>query len=147
MIIDRHPDWSQTVRENWTKTTAFLLASAQPCIAIRDEEVRAIKANRVLVGLSASDLEAWHPPSSWMLAVLVCPGDTTLDVTAWVRSRKADPRRVHFFLHPGTKWGALDAWADAGFPIVSLDDDIASWERLHKRLGLALSDRIVADWG
>ena len=147
MSLDRHPDWRATVRGNWRKTTAFILASAQPCIKIRDDELAAIKSNRVLVGLSAQDLHSWSPASSWMLAVLVCPGDTTEDVAAWARRGKADPSRVHFYLHPEARKEVLAAWHGAGFPTERVDDDVDSWKRFHHLFGLALADRIVADWG
>lgn len=146
MSLDRHPDWRETVRANWKKTAAFLLASAQPCIKIRDDELAAIKANRILVGLSPRDLQAWSPPASWLLAVVLCPGDTTTEVTAWARKSRADASRVHFYLHPDADRQVLAAWHEAGFPTERVDTDVDSWKRLHQLLGLALADRIVADW-
>jgi hypothetical protein len=147
MSLDRHPDWRATVRANWKKTTAFLMASTQPCIHIRDDELAAIRENRVLVGLGSRDLEAWSPPASWMLAVMLCPGDDTKAVTAWARENRVDFSRVHFYLHPKTDPVALQAWHEAGFPTERADSDVDSWKRLHQLLGLALSDRIASDWG
>ena len=147
MIAGRSADWYATVRDNWQRTTAFLLAGSHPCLRIRDEEMEAIKANRVLVGLDHRDLQAWEPPSSWMLAVLVCPDDDLAPLVAWAEEHAIDAGRVHFYLHPDTPWTVLQPWAAAGLPTDRVDDDISGWERLHRLFGLALSERIVLDHG
>lgn len=134
------------LRQNWEKTTAFLLAGSDPCITIRDEELEVIQGNRVLVGLSFDDLRTWEPSGSWMLAVLLCPGDTTERLATWAAKRDIDTGRVHFYLHPETSWGALETWHEAGYPTDQVDDDIDSWERLHRLFGLDLSEQIYKDW-
>lgn len=146
MSDGRGPGWYETVRRNWKKTTAFLLAGRHPCLTIRDDELDAIRDNRVLVGLSFEDLEAWSPEGSWMLAVLLCPGDSTEPLVDWAEEHSIDPSRVHFYLHPETSWEVLRAWHEAGYPTDQVDDDIDTWERLHRLFGLALSERIVKDW-
>lgn len=138
--------WHEAVRRNWRRTTAFLLASTQPCITIRDEELQAIRAHRVLVGVGPDDLAGWEPGASWMLAVVLCPGDSTDALAAWARRHRIDASRVHFYLHPDAPLKVLNGWAEGGFPTDRVDTDVDSWQRLHKLFGLALSDRIVLDW-
>lgn len=143
---DRAPGWYEIVRQNWQKTTAHLLADTEPCIKIRDDELEAIEENRVLVGLSFEALDAWVPSGSWMLAILLCPGDDLTRLISWAGEHEIDPSRVHFYLHPDTPWQILEPWRKAGYPTDRVDDDIDSWERLHRLFGLALSERIVKDW-
>lgn len=145
MSVDRDRGWYEVVREHWRETTAFLLAESDPCIEIRDAELEAIEGNRVLRGGSFADLEAWEPPASWMLAVLLCPGDSTQRLASWAAKHAIEAERVHFYLHPDTSWEALRGWHEAGLPTDRVDDDIDSWERLHRLFGLALSERIVRD--
>lgn len=146
MSLGRRRDWYSTVRGNWQKTTAYLLASREPCIAIRAAELKAIRENRVVVGVDSAALGRWKPTGSWLLAVILCPGDETAELADWIWVNQLDPSRVHFYLHPKTTWKPLRAWHDAGFPTANVDDDVPSWQRFHQLFGLALSDRIVADW-
>lgn len=145
MSIERHPDWHETVRANWRKTTAFLLASREPCVKIRDEELEAIQGNRVLVGFGPESLATWTPSGSWLLAVIACPGDDVQAVVDWVKRHRADAERVMFFLHPKADPEILRAWHDAGYPTDRVDV-VSSWRVLHKLLGLALNDRVYEDW-
>lgn len=144
--MTRPRDFSEVVRENWERTTAFLLAGSEPCVEIRDDELEAIQGNRVLVGRSFEDLEAWDPSGSWILAVILCPDDSTQRLADWALERGIDAHRVHFYLHPRTSWDALEPWNEAGFPTERVDDDVDSWQRLHRLFGLALSERIYQDW-
>lgn len=145
MSVDRHPDWYGTVRANWRRTTGYLLASRAPCLTIRDEEIEAIRGNRILVGVSPEGLSKWTPSGSWLLAVLLCPQDDVAAIVAWTRRHKADARRVHFFLAEGTDPEVLRPWKDAGYATDRVDV-VASWKELHKLLGLALNDRVYEDW-
>jgi hypothetical protein len=142
----RPRDFYDVVRENWKRTTAYLLAGLDPCVEIRDEELEVVQGNRVLVGLSPGDLDGFDPSGVWLLAVLLCPDGSTERLAEWAARREADPSRVHFYLHPDTNWEALRPWHDAGYPTRQVDDDIESWRSLHNLFGLALSNRIYADF-
>lgn len=144
MSVHRHPDWYAIVRDNWSKTTGYLLASRQPCIAIRDKEIESVKG-RVLVGRSGEDLAGWDPSGSWLMAIIVCPGDQIDDVVEWFLRSKADPARAWFFLHIDTKATVLRPWEEAGFHADQVDW-VKAWQGLHKSFGLALNDRVYADW-
>lgn len=144
MTLDRHPDWYTVVRTHWRRTTGFLLASREPCLGIRQAELRAVRG-RALASRDVNDLLDWKPPESWLLAVILCPGDAVQPVLDWVRKHKADPSRVWFFVHRDTDIVLLHPWADAGFPTDQVDV-VSTWQALHKLFGLALNDRVYADW-
>ena len=144
-----HPDATALVREHWHEAEAFLVAQRPPCIEIRDDEVRHI--DRLLIGGRPDDLRAWKRPASWFIAVLVCDGDDTEALTAFVRDEGMDARRVHFYLHEAASGSALAAWRDAGLPLDRVDDrvdgrPIRDWKDLHRLLGLHLNVQIVADF-
>lgn len=147
MDLKEYPDWHDVVRSNWKKTTAFLLSFSEPCITIQAQELEAIRRNRVLVGLDAASLEKWTPPASWMMAVVLFPGDDVGPLLAWMHRHEADPDRIHFYAHPTTDaFTVLAPWAKAGLPFPKVDEDMATWVRLHKRFGLDLSVQILKDW-
>jgi hypothetical protein len=113
-------------------------------LGIRDEEFRAV-TGRALVGRGISDLERWQPPMSWILGVIVCPGDSVGPVAAWARRHETDPQRVWFYLHRDVRPEVLAPWEDAGFGPAQVDF-VSDWRSLHKLFGLALNDRVYADW-
>lgn len=144
MTPDCAHDYSSIVRSNWKQTTGYLLASRQPCLDIRDDERRSVQG-RVLVARDASDLTHWVPSQSWVLAVIVCPGDSLDSLAAWVQRHRVDTSRIWFFLHPTTPLEALRPWSDAGHPTDQVDV-VEDWRRLHKLFGAALNDQIYLDW-
>lgn len=147
-----HPDAARIVKENWHRAEAFIVAQREPCIEIRDDELRTIGDNRLLRGGLPEDLDAWKRPESWFIAVIVCPGDDTRAIAAYVKRNRLDPDRVHFYLHPQASNQALSAWRDAGYRLDHVDDrtptgtPIKDWEALHKLLGLHLNIQIVEDF-
>ncbi len=144
MSLDRYPDWYTVVRRHWRRTTGFLLASREPCLTIRDQEIEAVKG-RALVSREIEQLIQWQPPESWVLGIILCPGDTIDEVVAWCRNTKADPARVWFYLHPDTYHQILELWEDAGFEADQVDY-VSTLKELHKLFGLALNDQVYADW-
>jgi hypothetical protein len=148
MELKDYPDWHGIVAANWQKTTGYLLALDGLCLEVRDDELAAIRKNRVLVGLAAKDLAAWRPPDSWLLAVILCPGDSVEPIVEWVEKHGAEVERIHFYVHDDADaFAALHAWAEAGLPDPIVDDGIDSWKAFHKKFGNDLAIRILEDWG
>lgn len=144
MTLDRHANWYEVVRRHWRRTKGFLLASREPCVTIRDQELRAV-LGRSLATRNPEDLAKWTPPESWILGVILCPGDRIDEVVAWLHRHKADPGRIWFYLHPATPPETLRPWVEAGFE-TDQAATVSSWRELHKLYGLALNDRVYADW-
>ena len=140
------PNWHDIVEANWRRTTAYLLALGGPCITIRDNELRAIKANRVLVGMSAADLGQWTPSRSWFMAVILCPGDDLRPVIVWATRHDLDASRIHFYIKQESDLdGFMSQWSEAGFPTDGADSGITTWNELHHLFGLHFSNRILRD--
>lgn len=127
------------------ETVGFLYASRPPCQGIRDDEVRRIK--RTLVPVGPGGFPSRPLPKSWVLAVLVCPGDSLQDVAAWVRGvPRRDRERVYVYFHPATdRVAALSAWYAAGLddPIVSLAHDFTTF---HKSFGARMNLQTYNDF-
>ncbi|MEA3135969.1 MAG: hypothetical protein QOC71_250 [Thermoplasmata archaeon] len=143
-----HPDASALVRSHWREAELLLFAQRQPCIAIRQDELA--KIDRVMHAVEPDDLRAWakrsKPRRSWLAAVLLCPGDETAGLAAVVKDLGLDAERFHFYLHEDAKVNVLSGWANAGLPLDAVDEGIADWGALHKRLGLDFNVQIVEDF-
>jgi hypothetical protein len=140
-IPDRPQDFSGIVGRHWKSATAYVQASRQPCIRIQQEEVESIGENRNLVALGPGELHHIDRDRIWVLGVIVCPGDSVVEVTEWVRMNRLDPGRVWFFLHRSTDMAVLEPWARAGFR-TDQADIVEDWGDLHSVFGLYLSDLI-----
>lgn len=142
-MTKRPSGYHDVVKAHWRQTKGYVLAGRQPCIQIRDDEVKRI--NRVLVATHPDDLASLKLPKSWVMAVLLCPGDTTNDLAAWARQHRIQTSRVWFFLHPRTDPEALRPWRDAGYR-TDQADVVATWKDLHPLFGLALNDQVYSDF-
>ena len=141
------PNWRDTVAANWRNTTAYLLSLQEPCITIQQDELRAIRTNRVLVGLDARALKTWKPGKrSWFMAVLLCPGDDLRPLIDWVQRTGADPGRIHFYVHRENDLPQfMQVWYEAGYPTEAADAGVNDWKQFHRLFGLHLSNQILID--
>lgn len=150
MTWPAHADAAATVRAHWQEAELFLVAHRDPCIRIRDEEIAAV--DRLIHGGVPDDLVAWNRPSSWSVAVLVCPGDDLSHLTDVVEDHDLDPARFHFYMHPEADTEQLGPWAVHGFPLDQVDTEghggrpIDDWKTLHKLLGLHFNLQILHDF-
>lgn len=124
---------------------AVLVAATDPCLSIAYDESANVTGRSFRIdrpqGLAGLELRA-----SWLMAVLLCPGDDTSLVSAWVRGGDRDPRRILFYLHPTTDARrALAAWREAGFPVLSTWT-VESWKELHAHFGAAWNVRVFDDF-
>lgn len=140
-LPDRPQDFSAVVAKNWPKSIAYILASTEPCIHIRDDEVGHIGGNRNLVAITTDDLDRIDRDRIWVLGIVLCPGDEITSITAWVRKNRIHPGHLWFFLHPSVDMGVLEPWAAAGYPTNQVDF-VEDWGELHSVFGLYLSDMI-----
>lgn len=144
MSMGRPLDYAAVVRANVERTRGFILAERHPCLAIRDREVGSIQRDlRPAFTAALADLD---PPDSWLLAVILCPGDDTSAVAAWARRLPArDLDRIRFYAHPDADLGqALAGWVEASLAPPRVDA-AGDWKEFHRRFGLHLNDMAYQD--
>lgn len=130
------PGLARKVNPHLTKTMGIVVATREPCLGIiRDEAASGRVRGRRFVALPLPALVRWKPPSSWVLGVLLCPGDDARPVLEWVRAQGIQElERIRFYLHKGTaEASAMAPWTLAGFSYRARIVD--SWESLHVRFG------------
>jgi len=142
-MTPRPEDYRAVVHPERRKTRVFLVAGTPPCIQLRDEAARpkGRDDHTALLG----KLGPLQPPKRWVLAAILCPGETTDALVAWLREHDADAGRIMLVLHPDTDpVDALRAWYAAG-----LGDPVAiearSLKALAKPLGQFVNDWIYVD--
>jgi hypothetical protein len=139
------PNPRDVIHPHRLETVGFLLATRPPCTRIVVDEVRNVK--RTLKALGPGDIPPSPLPRSWVLALLVCPGDTLEGIATWVRRLPArDRERVYLFFHPDVdRVAALASWYEAGLddPIVSLAHDFRSF---HKSFGARMNLQTYLDF-
>jgi hypothetical protein len=123
----------------------WIWAQSEPCLTMAKEEVRRVRRNLAAFD-AAKPPPAAVPPAWWILAVLLCPGDTTKDVVAWARGlREVEVERIRFYLHPDTDAvAAFREWYLAG----SKDPKTAEVEdfgTFHKQFGWDLNNQVYRD--
>lgn len=140
----RADDWTRVVQANWKKVTAFIVSSAHPsCVKMAADEVSAI--DRVMQHVALAGIRALKPPRHWFMAVIVCPGDDLTALAAWARGQ--DAQRIHFYLHKDASVKSLTTWRDAGLPLTRIEEErFTAYGRMHKKLGLDLSDQVYVDF-
>lgn len=136
-------DFARVVGANWSKTTGYLVAGSDPCLAVRGDELRNVRRRLLPVHLSA--VARLEPEGSWFMGVLVCRGDDLSGLSLWAQGR--DHRRVHFYLHARARAMQLSPWRDAGLPLLHVDRGFKDWTSLHKILGWDLNLQVYADHG
>lgn len=86
---------TEVIRANRMRTTCFVVAERGNCLDLRAEEIRRVSGRR-FVPVSGATLPRTLPPS-WMLAVIVCPGDDSGRVAAWTKGLGFGQSRLVFF--------------------------------------------------
>lgn len=144
MNTGRPSDYFRVVRAHAAKTRGFILAERHPCLDIRDREVERI--HRDLQPAFAATLGDLDLPDSWMLAVILCPGDDTAGVAAWAQrlpARQVD--RIRFYAHPKADLAeVLAGWVKARLPPPRVDE-AGDWKEFHRQFGLHLNDLAYQD--
>lgn len=143
MIGGRPPDYRDIIHPRRLQTPVYLLAATPPCIELRDEAARPRGRDHRTTHLES--LDSLRPAPRSIVAVLLCPGDSTADLVAWMATHTIDAERVAFFVHPATDAAdALAPWYAAGHP-----DPVAyeaeTWMDVAKPLGQFVNDWIYVD--
>ena len=140
------PEFVSTVRAHAFDLTGWVVASSGECLVLQRQEVATI--HRALVAVHERDLRAGaRPPGrSWLVGVLVCPGDALETLASWAGElAEEDVRRVRLYFLPGADpVKALSAWYAAGLPD-PYTADVDDWPGFHRRFGLDLNQQIYLD--
>lgn len=138
-------EFRDLVAKHHKDSSAILVASREPCVAIAyDERVNAHGRAFQIVG--PEELPSFQPPESWIMGVLLCPGDDTVGIASWADKHQIDGERIVFYIHRDTEYrAALKGWVEAGFS-VHASWTIRSWRELHKHFGAAWNVRVFDDF-
>ncbi len=141
----RPDDYARVVRDNWRSVKAYIVTGAHPsCVKMAKDEVRHIERNMERVLLA--DINRLRPSAKWFMAVIVCPGDDLGALAKWATRHEAG--RIYFYLHKDADPQAFAAWRDAGLPLnhIDIEQRFTTYGRMHKTLGLDLSDQVYTDF-
>lgn len=140
----RPDDWTRVVQRHWKDVTAYVVSGTHPsCVTMAADEVAQI--DRVMQHIPMSQVARLKPARHWFMAVVLCPGDELDALVAW--AKRNDARRIHFYLHRDAEAACLAPWRDAGLPLNRIEEErFIAYGRMHKVLGLDLSDQEYADF-
>lgn len=139
----RPEGWTEVVRKHAHSTLAIIVSARHPsCLQMAAAEVEFI--NRWMTRTTIDDLPD-ELPDSWFMAVIVCPEDDLAVLAHWMTTHGAN--RVRFYMHRDAEASLLGPIRDAGHDLRHVrPEKYASYGKLHKRLGLDLSDQIYEDF-
>lgn len=137
-------DYAPVVRAHSQDTLGLVVADTGDCLGIRDAEIAHVR--RELRALTSSDLAKLVLPKSWLVAVLLCPGDDLQTLAAWALGlEEKDWRLIRFYHHPGVDLvEALTPWYAAGLDDVRADE-VRDFASFHRLFGNDLNDQIYSD--
>lgn len=144
--------WHEIVRENYTKTTGYIVAESGKCLDVQQAETRGPGSKvrgRQFEPIHPEVLKQLKTPTSWFLGVVLCPGDDVTPIAAWYLSLKSEDReRVVLYAHPDLDPATAEAaWNATGAPMPRRRVFGESWEQLHPLYGNAFSWRVWKDFG
>lgn len=139
-------DRVEVVRRHRFDTIAYLVTAQPNCLAIARLESQKVTGRRLKLLEVESLPSAGDLPPSWLVAVLLCPDDTTELVAAWTKRLPPALRgRVWFYEAPGIDaTRAYDGWKKAGLgnPLADPFTDFLDFNRLFAN---GLNEQIYQD--
>ncbi len=130
------PGLAEKVNPHLEKTLGVIIAAQDPCLAMANDEAKGGRVpGRGFATFKLPSLAAWAPPKSWVLGVLICPGEDANPILEWVQTAKVkDVERIRFYLYPGVDESkAMRPWTRAGLPYRARV--VQTWTQLHKAFG------------
>ncbi len=149
MVREGMPEgFAETIRPHLHECLGIVVASTGDCLEIRDEEIKAISdtGNRTFEAYPPDQLPDPAALQSWLMGVLLCPGDRTEEVAAWAKALNVeDLDRVRFYYLSGVDLvEALRAWYAAGLPDPRTAD-VEDWGSFHHEFGWDHSNQLYQD--
>lgn len=141
---DPPPDFAGVVRPRFRACDGIVVASSGLCRRIRAQEEKV--PGRDFQGATPQGLSKLQLEGSWIVGVLLCPGDDTRAVANWATSLGPDEiDRIRFYYMPGTDLvGALAAWYGVGLPD-PVTAEIEDWPTFHKTFGRDHANQVYQD--
>ena len=142
----RTVDRVEIIRRHRLDTTAFVVATQPNCLAIATLEAQKVTGRRLKLIRPDELASPERLPASWVVAVLLCPGDATAAIASWVRRLPSIARsRIWFYEAPGIDgaW-AYAAWKDAGLGN-PLADPFSGFLEFNKLFANDLNEQIYQD--
>lgn len=143
----RATDRVETIRRHRFDTTAFLVAVQPNCLGIAALESQKVTGRRLKLLAPNAPPSPDALPASWVVAVLLCPGDSTTEITKWARRLPAAARsRIWFYEAPTLDVPlAYGSWKDAGLgnPLADAFADFLDFNRLFAN---DLNEQIYQDY-
>lgn len=135
------------IRAHRFDTTGYILADAPGCLSIQAEEVHRVRGRRLVPLRSKALPPRAQLPKSWIMAVVLCPGDATAALAAWARALPlADLGRIRFYEVEGVDAGpAYAGWIQGGLPALVLRFPVRDTPEFIRLFGRHLNQRIVRD--
>lgn len=128
----------EKVRPHLHGCLGIVVASTGDCEDIRDQEIKAIAdtGNRRFEARRPDRLPDPSSLGSWLMGVLLCPGDGTGEVAGWASSLDTeDIDRIRFYHLPGVDLvDALRGWYAQGLPDPRTAD-VEDWGSFHHEFG------------
>lgn len=120
------------------------MAASGECLEIQSQE-EAIPG-RDFEGMHPEGLEALELEGSWLVGILLCPGDGTEAAAAWAsKLDPADIDRVRFYFLPDVDLvDAFDAWFAQGLPD-PVTAEVDDWGSFHRTFGMDHSNQVYRD--
>lgn len=150
------PDrYRAVIRAHMRDTMGYLFAKTGRCIDLQSWELDALKpksstqkTGRTIVALDSKTMATLDVRGSWVLGVLLCPGDDTQEVATWAARKKLPSTdRIRFYgIGKIDVAAAFAAWYEAGFGDPDFMAIEGKPERLNHFFGQCLNDQTAQDF-
>lgn len=145
--LTRASDRVDVIRRHRFDTTAFLVAAQPNCLDIGRLESQKVTGRRLRLVTAAELPGPDRLPASWVVAVLLCPGDTTERIAPWAKQLPTPFwHRIWFYKARGLDpESAYAPWKEAGLgkPLADAFQDFLDFNRLFAN---DLNEQIYQDF-
>lgn len=142
---DLPTDFAEVVRPHFDECDGVVVASSGQCLEIQAKEEEQVPG-RDFSGVRPEDLPGLELEESWLVGILLCPGDETEEVSTWASTLDpTDLDRVRFYYTPDVDLvDAFGAWYEEGLPDPRTAE-VEGWEDFHQTFGRDHSNQVYRD--
>lgn len=138
------PNFAEVVRPRFEDCDGIVVAASGECLKIQAQEEDI--PGREFKGLRPGDLDDLELQGSWLVGILLCPGDHTKAIAAWASTLgPSNVDRVRFYYLPNVDLGdAFEAWYETGL-LDPLTAEVEDWPSFHQTFGRDHSNQVYED--